>query len=579
MRTRVFTGIFMVTLTFLGMYLFKLQVIDHASLSDQARRNFIKPLVIPHSRGKILDRNGVVLADWVPQFRVSVIPEKVDSGYLLELEKVFGPGPDLDSLKLTSGYATFAEGVEFETIVYLEERSEQYPWLTISVIPTRFYPYGRLFSHVLGYIGRVTEEDIREKPDYRSDHWIGRMGAEKEFERLLRGEDGYRFFAVNAVGRIVQEDPRPMIPPTAGQNLRVTLDASLQLYVDSLFQRYQRGACIVMDPRTGDILVMYSKPAFDPNILASGPSADEWNSLLTSASSPLLNRACSGLYPPGSIFKLITVMMGIDMGFVDRRTRLGVCHGTYWFGDRSWRCWKFEGHGNVDLLEAIEVSCDIYFYQLAREIGLSEFLLDLVGREIPPVYDFDFPELRRGFTPTLEWYDRQYGSRGYGPGNVLNLGIGQGELLMTPLEITLTTAAIAWNGAAESPSILTRTKLASKEMRAKKVVLNYSPKALGLAKEGMKRAVEGREATGYAARVRGIEVAGKTGTVQNPKGEDHSLFTCFAPYESPEIVVTIVVENAGSGSAFAAPMAGRILERYFYGEPAVTSGSDDRFGH
>jgi penicillin-binding protein 2 len=331
-----------------------------------------------------------------------------------------------------------------------------------------------------------------------------------------------------------------------------------------------------MDPRTGDILVMYSKPAFDPNVLASGPSADEWNSLLTSASSPLLNRACSGLYPPGSIFKLITTMMGIDMGFVDRGTRLGPCHGTYWFGDRSWRCWKFEGHGNVDPLKAIEVSCDIYFYQLARKIGLSEFLLDLVGREIPPVYDFDFPELRRGFAPTLEWYDRQYGSRGYGPGNVLNLGIGQGELLMTPLEITLTTAAIAWDGAAESPSILTRTRLASKEKRAKKVVLNYSPKALGLAKEGMRRAVEGREATGYAARVRGMEVAGKTGTVQNPKGEDHSLFTCFAPYESPEIVVTVVVENAGSGSAFAAPMAGRVLERYFYGVPAVTS--DDRPG-
>jgi penicillin-binding protein 2 len=573
MRTRIFTGVYTVALAFLGIYLVKLQVIDHRTLSDQAQRNFIKPLVIPHTRGKIIDRGGIVLADWVPEFRVSVIPEKLDSTYLGELEKVFGSGPDLDSLRTTAGYATFAEGVAFERIVYLEERAEQYPWLTISVIPRRHYPFGPVFSHVLGYIGKVTSEDMAVLEGYRSDHWLGRMGSEKEFERLLRGEDGYRFFGVNAKGRIVQEDPRPMIPPIPGQNVRLTLDAPLQLYVDSLFQRYQRGACVALDPRTGDVLVLYSKPGFDPNILVSGPSREEWDSLLTSASSPLLNRATCGLYPPGSIFKLVTAMMGVDMGIVETGTRFGPCNGSYWFGDRAWRCWKSEGHGSIALLKSIEVSCDIYFYQMARKMGLAEFLTDLEIRGIPASYDFGFPEIRRGFAPTLDWYNRHYGSRGYGPGNVLNLSIGQGELLMTPMEIAIMTSALSWHGQAEFPSLLSRGRLVPRRRRATKIVMNFSPEAIEIAREGMRRAVNGRDATGYAARVSGLEVAGKTGTVQNPKGEDHSMFVCFAPFDAPEIVIMIVVENAGSGSTVAAPMAGKILERYLQGD---ITGSEAR---
>jgi penicillin-binding protein 2 len=566
MRTKVFSGIFTVTLAFLGIYLFKIQVVDHGRLSDLARRNYIKALTVPHTRGKLLDRNGAVLADWTPEFRVSVIPEKIDSAYFHQLREVLGKGPDLDSLRLSTGYVPFAEGVDLEQVVYLEERLETYPWLTISVIPRRHYPMGSAFAHVLGYIGKVTEADMRVHPEYGRDQWIGRMGAEKAFERPLRGEDGHRFLAVSARGRIVQEDPRPMIPPVSGTNLRLTLDASLQLAADSLFESFERGACVALDPRTGDILVLYSKPAFDPNSLSRGVSEAEWDSLLTSASSPLLNRATCGLYPPGSIFKLVSAMIGVDLDRVDRDTRLAPCRGAYTFGNRTWRCWKPEGHGWVDLLEAVEVSCDVYFYQLGRDIGLETFLNELEDRGLPPRFEIDFPEIRRGFAPTMEWYDRQYGSRGYGPGNVLNLVIGQGEILMTPIEISLLTAAVAWEGQAESPSLLTRGRLASKEHRARKVTLGFSTEAVRIAREGMHRAVMGENATGYAARIPGLELAGKTGTAENPRGEDHSLFTCFAPYDSPEIVVTVVVENAGHGSTVAAPIAGSLLEKYFLEE-------------
>ena len=555
-------SVLVLTLLLFGLYvarLFQLQILEHERWAREAEENYTRTVPIRHLRGLILDRKGQVLAGWEPSFQVMAVREKLTQKEIEQLEATLG-APILPQVNnWGSQYTVLRKGLSFQTVLKLEERSERFPWVTTIAFPRRAYPYGALFFHALGYVGEISPMELAKKraEGYRPGDVIGKMGVEETYEPLLRGKDGLRFLRIDALGRVIEQDFRPPMKPQKGEDLVLTLDLDLQRAAARLLEPYERAALIALDPRTGEVLALYSKPAFDPNLLVRGVPGETWRALVQHEAAPLLNRVIAGRYPPGSIFKLVTAAVALELGVIRRETHLSPCTGQYRLGRRVFKCWKPEGHGSLDLPHAIEVSCDVYFYQVGRRIGLERFTAFLAKSGIFEPTGIDLPGEKRGFAPTIAWYERTYGRYGYGEGNVLNLAIGQGEILMTPVEIALLTAAIAMDGKAPRPHI-------RKEMTPDTFRLPFSPRTLAVVREGMWLAVNGEHGTArYTGRSDQVVIAGKTGTAQNPHGEDHSLFTAFAPYEDPQIVVTVVVEHGGHGSEAAAPVARALIEAYF----------------
>ena len=540
--------------------LFYIQVLQYSYYRERAKRNFIRSIRIQGPRGRILDRNGQVLADWIPGFRMNLLTDSINRRAVALLDTLLGVERVQTFLeKLREGYLIPMD-LDLEEAVSLEERMDRLPGLVITGTPRRFYTSPRSLSHLLGYTGQVTIEDLRSNNHFMPGDVKGKYGIEKLMDDSLRGKAGTRFLAVDASGRIVSMDPRPPIAPKAGKDIRLTIERELQEFIDSIFPKGYKGAVVVLDARTGEILALYSAPTFDSNQLSWGMPPPLWKKMSRDTMRPFLNRALSGRYPPGSIIKPVVGLIGLSL----KKPRwFKPCLGQFKYGNRIWRCWLPTGHGSLNLIHAIEQSCDIYFYQLGLSIGLDH-LLEKMGEIFEVIRsDLRLPEERHSFIPTLDWYRDRYGKTGYGPGIALNLSIGQGEILMTPLEIAYLTALIA-KDSLPSPWVI-------KEIDGRPVppppprTLGFDKKFLKVIRRAMREVVEGKHGTGKAARIDGIVVAGKTGTAQNIHGEDHSLFTSFAPYQDPKVVVTVIVENAGHGSDVAAPLAGKILAYIFGG--------------
>lgn len=561
-RVKIIKAGFIVVVLLILLSLFNIQLLKHHYWEKRALQNLYRSMIIPPIRGFIKDREGRVLAGWKPSFHLLVTGSRLDESELKLIEEKIGKKVDLERYEKYRGTYPVLQGLNFEEMVKLEEISDLLPGFLVAPYPCRYYYYPNLFAHVIGYVGEVTKEEI--KNGYAPGEYVGRMGIEKSLENILKGRRGYRFFTVSVRGNIVAMDPREPIPPEKGEDVTLTLDLELTQYVDSILKKWQKASVVVLNVKTGEILVLYSKPSFDPNRLSKGLKKREWEELLQDADAPLLNRAVSGLYPPGSIFKLITALIGLHTGVVTKTTHFAPCRGAMRYGNKIFRCWKSGGHGSLDLIHAIEQSCDIYFYQLGLKIGLTRFLEEANKLNLTMSLNVGLPEEKRGFIPTYDWYVSRYGKRGFGEGNVINLSIGQGEILLTPLEIATFTGIIA-RDTIPRPHLI--KKIGEKTLNYKKLLYFSIPDdELEIVREGMLNVVEGRKGTGKLAKVKGIKVAGKTGTAQNPLGKDHSLFTCFAPYEDPDVVVTVVVENAGHGGSVAAPIAGMILKKYFGSE-------------
>ena len=529
----------------------KYQVLEHPRLYQESLRNYIKSLKLEPVRGEILDRHGIPIASYKPQFKVSIIPAKMTDEEWALLSQGLHLQTPRDSFA-GAAFVTLKSGLSIEQVTFLEERTDRLPWVFVSPTTIRYYPFGGPFFHGIGYIGRVTAADLRR--GYDVDDYRGKSGLERVFEDVLRGQKGARFLATDAHGRITKLDPIPPIPPKSGQDLHTTLDIALQLYADTLFQPYTAGAVVMMDLRDGGLLVLYSKPYVDPNRMVRGLTAEEWRALVRDSTHPLLNRAVSGRYPPGSTLKPLIGAIALDLGLISPTEKLAPCTGRFAYGDRIWRCWYIYGHGRLNLYQAIQHSCDVYFYQVGLRIGLRR-LLRILNRL--PLTDAWLPlnEMRSGFIPTLNWYRRTYGRYGFSEGAVLNLAIGQGEILLTPLDLTVMTALLA-----KGPEPVPAPHLIQ-ERETAWLTLPFANWVFPVIRKAMRRVVE--KGTGQAAKVQGIPVAGKTGTAQNPHGEDHSLFIAFAPADDPEVAITVVVENAGHGGEIAAPIAGKLLQRYF----------------
>lgn len=554
---------------------FRTQILEYDSYSTQSESNRRRLIPLPAARGTIYDRNGLVLAESVPGFTIALLPGPEDS--LRATLRRIARLAQLDSTAIEQVIRRYRRApyqpalvradAPLAMVAALEERRLAIPGLLIQTEPKRFYPDSTAAAHVLGYLGEVAESELRRgRTPLDVGVLVGKDGLEREYDDSLRGKAGARFLEVSALGRMVREVEERgfLLEPVAGLPLHTTIDLGLQRFVASVFPPGRRGAVVALDPADGAVLALYSAPGFDPNAFVGGVDPGYWRSLTEDPARPLLNRAVQARYPPGSTWKLAVAAMGLKRGLVGFRSRMPVpCRGGLQYGNRFFRCWQLEGHGDLNLEQAIAQSCDVYFYQLGLKLGVTSLLEDAVGWGGRARTGIDLPgELQSEFPSGREYYDRLYGPRRWTSAVALNLAIGQGENAQTPVNMARMYQMLAGDGIPHAPHVV-RAKAGDRVNP-----IDLTPEQLDGLRRAMINVVEA--GTARASRVAALTIAGKTATSQNPHGADHGWFIGFAPAESPRIVVAAVIEFAEHGS-LVAPMVTRIIARYL-GADSVAVG-------
>jgi len=549
---------------------FRAQVLRSDDWSLQSDFNRLRPLAIPAPRGAIFDRDGGVLADNVPGYSVLLLPNPRDT-IQATLERLRG------HLNLSQGRIDFLMdrvrlyprqplvvkvNADFTEVSALEERRSEFPGLYLEMRPRRRYLAGEALAHVLGYLGEVTREELEDERflDYEAGMIVGKEGIEREYEVDLQGTQGVRYLEVDALGRIVGSfGGGTASPPLPGQDLRLNIDLALQEWVHHIFPDSMEGAVVALDVEDGGVLALYSSPTFDPNDFVGGIAQDEWETIRGNPAEPLFNRAVLGLYPPASTWKLATAAIALDLGVVTPDETMPIpCTGGMQFGNRFFRCWNPEGHGDVDLIGAIAHSCDVYFYQLGLRITLQRMLEEGTRIGFNQRCGIDLPSEARGIFPAdSSYWVEQFGYRPT-EGEVLNLAIGQGPNSQTPLKMAQFYLAIARDGSAPSPRLLRTGDPPLGEWK-----LDLSREALETLREGL-RAVTQPGGTAYRSSLEFWDLIGKTGTGQNPQGPDHAWFAGIAgPWDGePEIVVVAIVAFGEHGSSVAGPLVAKTADYY-----------------
>jgi penicillin-binding protein 2 len=564
------TALAVVFLALTGAF-FRLQVLQHGAYRLKSESNRLRPVPLPAPRGLILDRHGAVIAENVPGYSVSLLADSEDS--LLAMVRRLEPILPLDSaaiLRVVERYhdapyepTLLVKNAPAPLVAALEERRTVLPGLVVQTEPKRAYPDSGGVAHLVGYVGEATEEELAGPDSGRPlGSIVGKEGLEREYESSLAGSDGVRFVEVDALGRVVREEgAAPTLPAVPGHVVHTTIDLGLQRFVASIFPPGRRGAVVAMDPRTGDVLALYSAPAYDPNAFVGGVDPTYWHTLNSDPGLPLLDRAIAARYPPASTFKLATALMALKRGLVTFDSKMPLpCVGGIRFGNRFFKCWEPRGHGFLTLEQAITNSCDGYFYQLGLLLGVPAVLEDGTGLGFGLKTGVDLPgEQRSSFPASTAYYDRAYGKGGWTRAVAMNLAIGQGENAQTLINMVRFYAALANGGPEPQPHIL-----AGNVPSVRRVELSDSI-FLGIRKALIAVVEQG---TARGARLATLHIGGKTGTAQNPQGKDHAWFIGFAPAEAPRIVVGAIIEEAGHGSGIT-PTVGRIIERYLLGPDAA----------
>ena len=576
-RAAVFTAAVLTGFGAVTVGLIRLQVTFHDKYQDLAKENHVRLEVLRAPRGSIYDRNGALLADSAPSFSITFRPFPAESVSVMQLTQ----GSDwiarvcrlieADTTEVRSAVslanrtgqtAVLRRNAPFAVRAAIEETRGELPGVEVQIEPLRRYVHGIEAAHLLGYAGEINEEELEERgPEgYRSGDLIGRTGVERTYEDILRGQDGAEFVVVNAMGRRVttlSEGPPRL--PVPGHDLVLTLDLKVQTALEDAMATVERGAAVAIDPRDGGILGLVSRPAFDPNEFSVGLSQERWKEL--SEGGALLDRAIQGVYPPGSTFKVVSMFAALRNDVARPETHLAPCTGRYQFGGRSFMCWKHDGHGSLDFVGALENSCDVYFYQIGIRLGLPRLAeaareFGLGGRT-----GVDLPQEKKGLVPSPAWYDERWGAGRWRKGLMLNLVIGQGELLVTPIQLAVMIAETAMGGEAVRPHVVgdIRGVRNFQPARPTRDRVDGRPADWQAVQQALELVVVG--GTAKAAQVPGIRVAGKTGTAQNPHGKDHALFACYAPADNPRIALAFVIENSGHGGSIAAPKASQVLSR------------------
>ncbi|MCI0595643.1 MAG: penicillin-binding protein 2 [candidate division Zixibacteria bacterium] len=574
-------GILLAVLAFLAgalvVRLFFLQIFFHPYYRRMADVNRLRLVPIPAPRGAIYDRNARRIVANRPSYSVSILPYEVhDLGLTIQrLAPIVGlTEAELEAVikrERTTRYEPIKvkKDVDFATVARLEEQNEDLPGVIYQSEQARDYPPNNWGSHLVGYISEISEQELLQLASrgYRQGGYIGKRGIEKQYDQLLRGSDGVLYLEVTAQGKVLGEVPdKPPLRPTSGSNMVIAIDMDVQAAAESALANFCCAGAVALDPSTGEILAFVSKPVYNTAGLSVGISYDEWNGIVNDPDHPLLNRVIQSQYPPGSTAKLLTAGAALEENLISSRSHMpAACGGGYQFGNRFFRCWKPEGHGSLNLIGAIEQSCDVYFYQLGQKLGISKWAEYAKKCGFGQRTGIDLPDEARGLAPATEWYDRRFGKGKWSQGVMLNLAIGQGEFLSTPLQLASFYAALGNGGVLWKPHLLKKVQDQSgvQEYRPEIVErLPFSQETLEVLKKAMIEVVQGPHGTAHRAQLEGIVVAGKTGTAENPHGKEHSWFACFAPAENPKIAIAVLVENAGHGSDIAAPIAQQMLSAY-----------------
>ncbi|MDR5708326.1 MAG: penicillin-binding protein 2, partial [Armatimonadota bacterium] len=541
--TAVFTG----ALGLVGLRLWQLQVLQGAYYDQLAQGNRLRINRLAAPRGLILDRRGIPLATNRPSFSVAVLPMALlDRRRVLEdLSRVLGV-PEVEIREKLREAPPFAlvriqRDVGIRVLTTLEERRADLQGVVVIADPLRSYPRGTLAAHVLGYLGEISGPELQRLRSwgYEAGDLIGKMGVERQYDRLLRGEDGEQVVEVDAAGRplrmLRQQEGRP------GHTVVLTLDLRLQEAAERALGA-RPGAVVAMDPRTGEILAMASWPSYDPNLFAVGISPEVWRRIAGDRRMPLLNRALAAAYEPGSVFKVVTGLAALHTSAADTSSTF-FCPGSLTLGGRVFR--DLRAHGRVTFRSGVAQSCNVMFWQLGLRVGPTHLARMARSLGLGERTGVDLPGEVEGIVPTVEYKRQVFGEPWY-PGDTLNMAIGQGFTLVTPLQVARMMAAVANGGQVPQPRLL--RSILSPEGRvlytSRPVVLrrlSLPPRAWAAIREGLVAVVE--EGTGRAAAVEGLTVAGKTGSAETPRGRPHAWFAGYAPAEDPRLVVVVLVEH------------------------------------
>jgi penicillin-binding protein 2 len=581
--------------------LYLLQVVHHNYYSELSQGNRARNEPIPAARGLILDRNGEVIAGSQPAYQLELVPEEVPDientlARLVQLDLI--RAEDVGEIVRTIESSRTFDSVPIrlrmsdEDVARFAVRRFEFPGLDIKTRQTRFYPNGDLAVHALGYVGAISEQDLKhiDRAAYAGTALIGKLGVESTYEKQLHGLNGFREVLVNASGRSVERqgafvaDLRTKAP-VAGDDLMLSIDLKIQRVAETALSGH-RGAVVALDPNNGDVLALVSLPGFDPTIFGRGITATEYNALQGDIDRPLLNRALRGTYPPGSTVKPVIALAGLTYHVVDPEAHK-TCMGSYHLPGSSfiYREYHNEHHGSVDLDDAIARSCDVYFYGLANEIGVDRISTFMAPFGFGKPTGIDISGERAGILPSREWKEKRFArpaDRIWFPGETVSFGIGQGYLTVTPLELAHYASVLATRGKIWKPRLVAAWR-DPRTLEVHRVAPESEGEVKGVSQEDWGRVVHGmigvtQRGTAAAIGAHAPYVfAGKTGTAQvytvsrtekynaskiNERLRDHSWFIAFAPADNPRIAIAVLQENGGAGASAAAPIARKVLDAY-----------------
>ncbi len=573
-------------LSLLAGRMYQLQVIESDKYKTLADENRINLRLLPPPRGTIVDRYGRALAVNQENYRVTLVAEQVNdintmldtlSG-IISLED-YERHRILRAVRRRRGFVpvTVRENLDWRDVSRIEVNAPDLPGLSIEVGQSRQYPFAEDFAHVLGYVSAVSEKEVTgdpllELPGFK----VGKNGVERVFDLNLRGKAGNTQVEVNAVGRVIRELSRQEGQP--GVDLRLTIDRDLQKLAADRLKEEKSASAVILDIHNGDVLALSSVPGFDPNEFVTGLSSKTWRRLINDPYAPLTNKAISGLYAPGSTFKMVVALAALEARIVAPDHRV-FCRGHTQLGNARFHCWKRHGHGWQDMYDAHQNSCDVYFYDIAKRIGIDRIAAMATRFGLGTKTGIELPSEKGGVIPTRAWKKALIGTA-WQQSETLISGIGQGFILTTPLQLAVMTARIANGGKAVLPRLIRAAEVDGKEEEPVFKDLGISKRSLDVVREGMNRVTNVQQGTAYRVRIseEGMEMSGKTGTAQvrriskaerdtrvlknheRPWRErDHALFVGYAPSDNPRYAVSVIVEHGGGGSKVAAPIARDLL--------------------
>jgi len=552
--------------------LYQLQLVSHFEFGKKSEVNSVRPVPRDAVRGYMYDRNGKLIVDVGPLYSVTITPFEFDTSCVPALCKLLQVDRSYIAERLKRGReynpyipVRIKRDVDFQTLSLIEEYSYLLPGVSYEIETKRVYHEGITGSHLLGYCKEISDAQLlRFGSEYRLGDLIGATGLEEQYETALRGKKGFTYLLVNSKGQVVgpYESGARDIVPQEGNDLILTIDSDVQVLAESLMTGY-RGALVALDPNDGSILALVSKPDFDLSVLSGVTPAEVWNSLNTNPDKPLFNRATMTRYPPGSTFKMLIAAAALEEGIIDENYTI-TCGGGFAYGNRVFK--DLHVHGRVNVVKAIQQSCNVFFYQLVLKVGLDR--LNEYGKKFGfgQKAGVDIGDETSGILPSTEYYDQVYGKGKWTQGYIVSLGVGQGEVGVSPLQMARYAAALANSGTLVQPhavkAIVNKQTHILQMINCNSIPVGLRPEVFAILREGMRRVVEEPGGTGGMARIPGVVSAGKTGTAENPHGKDHAWYVGFAPFDQPKIAIAVLVENAGYGGSISAPIAGKVMKRY-----------------